>query len=53
MQLVPKSQHTPGSEFWGVLHPDNKGGYSEWAIPNGAPKNSKRKKKTKKAGPCH
>ena len=41
MRLVPTSQHTPGSPFWRVLHPDQgaRGGYSEWAIPNGAPKN--------------
>lgn len=41
MRLVPSSQHTPGSSFWRVLHPDAgaSGGYSEWAIPNGAPKN--------------
>ncbi|MGX9457027.1 HNH endonuclease [Photobacterium damselae subsp. damselae] len=41
MRLVPTSQHTPGSDFWRVLHPDKgaSGGYSEWAIPNGAPKN--------------
>jgi filamentous hemagglutinin len=41
MRLVPSSQHTPASPFWRVLHPDYgaAGGYSEWAIPNGAPKN--------------
>ncbi len=41
MRLVPTSQHTPGSDFWRVLHPDKgaSGGYSEWAIPNSAPKN--------------
>lgn len=41
MRLVPSSQHTPGSPFWRVLHPDHgaAGGYSEWAIPNSAPKN--------------
>ena len=41
MRLVPSDQHTSGSPFWRVLHPDNgaSGGYSEWAIPNGAPKN--------------
>jgi hypothetical protein len=41
MRLVPTSQHTPGSAFWRVLHPNRgaAGGYSEWAIPNGAPKN--------------
>lgn len=41
MRLVPSSQHTPGSSFWRILHPDAgaSGGYSEWAISNGAPKN--------------
>jgi len=41
MRLVPEAQHTPGSPWWRVLHPDPgaAGGYSEWAIPNGAPKN--------------
>jgi RHS repeat-associated protein len=41
MRLVPTSQHTPGSPFWRVLHPalGAAGGYSEWAIPAGAPKN--------------
>ena len=41
MRLVPEGQHTPGSPWWRVLHPDAgaAGGYSEWAIPNGAPKN--------------
>ena len=39
MQLVPKAQHTPGSAFWPTLHPNGVGGYSEWAIPAGAPKN--------------
>ena len=41
MRLVPTSQHTPGSPWWRVLHPDEgaSGGYSEWAIPAGAPKN--------------
>ncbi|QTE81710.1 HNH endonuclease [Shewanella algae] len=41
MRLVPSSQHTPGSPFWRILHPDAgaSGGYSEWATPNGAPKN--------------
>jgi len=40
MRLVPKEQHTPGSAFWRILHPDKgaSGGYSEWAIPNGAPR---------------
>lgn len=30
MQLVPKSQHQPGSIFQGALHPNGKGGYSIW-----------------------
>ena len=28
MQLVPRSEHTPGSDFWDTLHPDGQGGYS-------------------------
>ncbi|WP_460951454.1 hypothetical protein AB6N16_00815 [Pseudomonas marginalis] len=41
MRLVPTAQHTPSSPWWRVLHPDAgaAGGYSEWAIPRGAPKN--------------
>jgi hypothetical protein len=41
MRLVPTAQHTPGSSWWRVIHPDGgaSGGYSEWAIPAGAPKN--------------
>ncbi len=39
MQLVPKEQHKPGSGNWGVMHPKNKGGYHEWGLPHGAPKN--------------
>ena len=39
MQLVPSLQHTPGSIFWNTLHPSGRGGYSIWAIPNGAPRN--------------
>jgi hypothetical protein len=41
MRLVPRSQHTPGSPWWRLLHPDRgaRGGYSEWAIPAGAPPN--------------
>lgn len=41
MQLVPKAQHTPGSPFWRLLHPlpNGGGGYAEWAIPAGAPRN--------------
>ncbi|WP_038179715.1 S-type pyocin domain-containing protein [Vibrio rhizosphaerae] len=30
MILVPRSQHTIGSEEWDVLHPKNKGGYAIW-----------------------
>ena len=41
LQLVPKSQHTPGSPFWRLLHPlpGGGGGYTEWAIPAGSPPN--------------
>jgi filamentous hemagglutinin len=41
LQLVPKPQHTPGSPFWQLLHPLPGGGdgYTEWAIPAGAPPN--------------
>ena len=39
MQLVPREQHAPGSIFQGRLHPNGQGGYSEWAIPAGAPPN--------------
>jgi len=39
LDLVPKVQHTEGSPEWDHLHPGGKGGYSEWAIPAGAPKN--------------
>jgi len=41
MRLVPSSQHQPGSVWWRILHPDPgaTGGYSEWAIPAGAPPN--------------
>jgi hypothetical protein len=41
VQLVPKPQHTAGSLFWRLLHPlrNGGGGYSEWAIPAGAPPN--------------
>ena len=44
LRLVPTEQHTPGSPYWRALHPDAgaAGGYSEWAIPNGAPKPKKR-----------
>lgn len=30
LQLVPEQQHKPGSIFWGVLHPNGRGGYSKW-----------------------
>lgn len=30
MQLVPRSQHAPGSIFWDTLHPGGVGGYSIW-----------------------
>jgi hypothetical protein len=45
MRLVPRSQHTAGSPWWRVLHPAKgaAGGYAEWAIPNGAPKNYRRR----------
>jgi hypothetical protein len=41
LQLVPRSQHTPGSPFWSLFHPlpNGGGGYVEWAIPAGAPPN--------------
>jgi len=39
MRLVPDTQHAPGSTWWGTLHPGGIGGYSEWAIPLGAPRN--------------
>ena len=39
MQLVPTVQHTPGTAFYRLMHPDGFGGYSEWAIPAGAPPN--------------
>jgi len=41
MQLVPRAQHTPGSPFWSLFHPlpGRGGGYSQWAIPAGAPVN--------------
>jgi hypothetical protein len=34
-------QHTAGSPFWRLLHtlPNGGGGYSQWAIPAGAPPN--------------
>ena len=30
MRLVPRSQHTPGSNFWKALHPNGKGGWAIW-----------------------
>jgi RHS repeat-associated protein len=30
MQLVPKAQHTTGSIFWDVMHPNGAGGMSLW-----------------------
>ena len=39
MQLVPSEQHTPGTAYYKLMHPDGFGGYAEWAIPNGAPPN--------------
>jgi RHS repeat-associated protein len=30
MELVPRYQHTPGSDFWDLLHPGNYGGYYIW-----------------------
>lgn len=30
MQLVPVEQHSPGSAFQYVLHPDGQGGYARW-----------------------
>ena len=45
IRLVPSYQHTPGSPWWRALHPDKggRGGYSEWAIPAGAPPNRRSK----------
>ena len=41
MRLVPFAQHTPGSTWWRIIHPNPgaSGGYAEWAIPAGAPLN--------------
>jgi filamentous hemagglutinin len=39
MRLVPTAQHVSGTIFQKILHPGGAGGYSEWAIPAGAPKN--------------
>ncbi|MCW3059815.1 MAG: hypothetical protein JWQ02_1636 [Capsulimonas sp.] len=43
MRLVPTVQHTPGTRYWRVFHRDHGavGGYNEWAIPFGAPRNSR------------
>jgi hypothetical protein len=30
LRLVPKVQHTPGSPFWDILHPDGVGGMAIW-----------------------
>lgn len=30
MRLVPRSQHSSGSQYWDVLHPNGVGGYSIW-----------------------
>ncbi|WP_437729520.1 RHS repeat-associated core domain-containing protein [Sorangium sp. So ce861] len=30
MRLVPRSQHTPGSPHWNVLHPNGRGGWFIW-----------------------
>jgi len=30
MELVPRYQHTPGSSFWPILHPNGYGGYFIW-----------------------
>ncbi len=38
MQLVPTSQHAPGSIWQRLLHPGGFGGYAEWAVPRGAPR---------------
>ena len=38
MQLVPTWQHASGSIWQRLLHPGGSGGYSEWAIPRGAPR---------------
>jgi RHS repeat-associated protein len=34
MQLVPRTQHTAGGPYWGILHPltNYGGGYSKWGI---------------------
>jgi hypothetical protein len=35
LRLVPKEQHTPGSPWWRVLHPNKgaSGGFAEWGNP--------------------
>lgn len=30
MELVLKNQHTPGSRWWNIFHPGNKGGFFFW-----------------------
>jgi RHS repeat-associated protein len=30
LQLVPRPQHTAGSLFYGIMHPDGSGGMKEW-----------------------
>lgn len=48
LHLVPSNatvpslnQHVPGEPWWRLLHPLRwgAGGYSQWAVPSGAPKN--------------
>ena len=41
MRLVPRAQHTPGSVWWRVIHPDSgaAGGYSQLVQLFGAPPN--------------
>lgn len=39
MQLVRTEVHAPGSIWQDLLHPGGVGGYTEWAIPRGAPSN--------------
>jgi filamentous hemagglutinin len=44
MRLVPRYQHTAGSPWWRVIHPNKgaAGGYKDWAIPAGAKPNRRR-----------
>ncbi|MDM1407273.1 MULTISPECIES: HNH endonuclease [unclassified Myroides] len=30
LQLVPKTQHTPGSVYWNTMHPNGLGGMAIW-----------------------